>query len=126
MMTLSEKIKALRLEQGLTLEQVGDKVGVGKSTVRKWENGIIANMKRDKISKLADALGVSPAYLMGWDEDPKGNITHVQKVKSDSSLLNRLMAYMIMLNPEGQKKLLERAEELQQLPQYIIKGKEKQ
>ena len=41
-------IKSRRLELGLTLEQVGQKVGVGKSTVRKWETGDIENMKRDK------------------------------------------------------------------------------
>ena len=36
----------------LTLEEVGNAVGVGKSTVRKWENGEIENMKRDKIEKI--------------------------------------------------------------------------
>lgn len=70
-MTFGEKIKALRDQRGMTLEQVGDLVGVGKSTVRKWESGQIANMRRDKIALLANALGVTPGYLMGWeDEDP--------------------------------------------------------
>lgn len=32
-------IKSRRKELNLTLEQVGDLVGVGKSTVRKWETG---------------------------------------------------------------------------------------
>lgn len=65
---LSNKIKKLRLARGLTLQEVGDIVGVGKSTVRKWENGIIENMRRDKIAKLAKALDVSPAFLMGWED----------------------------------------------------------
>lgn len=65
---LSNKIKQLRLAKGLTLQEVGDIVGVGKSTVRKWENGIIENMRRDKIAKLAKALDVSPAFLMGWED----------------------------------------------------------
>ena len=69
-MDFSEKIKSLRLEQGLTLEEVGKLVGVGKSTVRKWETGAIANMRRDKIAKLAVALHTTPGYLMGWDDDP--------------------------------------------------------
>lgn len=30
---------------------------------------MIANMKRDKIASLAQALGTTPAYLMGWKED---------------------------------------------------------
>ena len=65
---MAQRIKNLRQEKGLTLEQVADVVGVGKSTVRKWETGMIANMKRDKIASLAKALGTTPEYLMGWDE----------------------------------------------------------
>lgn len=66
-MTVGERIKTLREQQGMTLEELGNKVGVGKSTVRKWENGMIENMRRDKIAKLANALGVTPLYLMGWE-----------------------------------------------------------
>lgn len=63
--SIGEKIQALRLENHLTLEQVGNAVGVGKSTVRKWENGMIANMRHDKIVSLAKALNTTPAYLLG-------------------------------------------------------------
>jgi transcriptional regulator with XRE-family HTH domain len=65
---MAQRIRDLRQEKGLTLEQVADVVGVGKSTVRKWETGIIANMRRDKIASLAKALGTTPAYLMGWED----------------------------------------------------------
>lgn len=68
---MAQKIKTLRKKKELTLEQVADIVGVGKSTVRKWETGIIANMKRDKIAALAAALDTTPAFLMGWDEEDK-------------------------------------------------------
>lgn len=67
-MDMKDKISTRRKELGLTLEEIGDFVGVGKSTVRKWETGDIANMRRDKIALLADALQVTPAYLMGWEE----------------------------------------------------------
>lgn len=69
---MAQRIKELRKEKDLTLEQVADIVGVGRSTVRKWETGMIANMKRDKIALLAKALGTTPAYLMGWNESEKG------------------------------------------------------
>lgn len=69
-MDMTEKIKYHREKLGLTLEELGKRVGVGKSTVRKWETGIIANMRRDKIEKVAIALNISPAYLMGWEDDP--------------------------------------------------------
>lgn len=70
-MKIHERIHTLRKEKGLTLEEVGNFVGVGKSTVRKWETGMIANMKRDKIVKLAQCLGVSPDYLIGFDPQEK-------------------------------------------------------
>lgn len=67
---MSKKIHDLRKQQKLTLEQVANVVGVGKSTVRKWETGMIANMKRDKIALLAQALHTTPEYLMGWEKEP--------------------------------------------------------
>ncbi|HCY8354904.1 TPA: LexA family protein [Staphylococcus aureus] len=74
-------IKSRRKELNLTLEQVGDLVGVGKSTVRKWETGDIENMKRDKIVKLAKALRVSPSYIMGIeDEKPHLETIPVKKI----------------------------------------------
>jgi repressor LexA len=68
-MSTGDMIKKLRIEKGMTLEELGDKVGVGKSTVRKWENGMIANMRRDKIERLADALGISPLDILGNGEN---------------------------------------------------------
>ena len=53
-----------RKELGLTLEEVGNAVGVGKSTVRKWENGMIKNMGRDKIAALAEVLQLDPVQLV--------------------------------------------------------------
>lgn len=67
-MEMGERIKYLRKQKDMTLEQLGQRVGVGKSTVRKWEEGEIQNMRRDKIAKLAAALDVTPGYLMGWEE----------------------------------------------------------
>lgn len=62
-------IKERREEMGLSLNDLGEKVGVNPSTIMRWEKGDIANMKRDKIAALAKALDLSPAVIMGW-EDP--------------------------------------------------------
>lgn len=85
---MANRIKELRKAKGLTLEQVADVVGVGKSTVRKWETGMIANMRRDKIASLAKALGTTPAYLMGWkEEETKKAPTEVQLSEGDKEIL---------------------------------------
>ena len=84
---MAQRIQLLRKKKGLTLEQVADVVGVGKSTVRKWETGMIANMKRDKIADLAKALGTTPAYLMGWDEK-KDSPTELQLSEGEKMLID--------------------------------------
>lgn len=68
-MTMGDRIHYLRTEQRLTLQELGDKVGVGASTVRKWETGFIKNLRTDKMQKLAEALDTSIDYLMGWTDN---------------------------------------------------------
>lgn len=89
-MEMKDKIKTLRLQHGLTLEQVGNYVGVGKSTVRKWENGLIANMKRDKIAKLAEVLHTTPAYLMGWEEDLQETYIEEELSQAKQDLIEKI------------------------------------
>ena len=62
-------LKEKRLEKNMTLEQVGNLIGVGKSTVRKWENGMIENMGRNKIILLSRALNISPLDILEMNTD---------------------------------------------------------
>ena len=64
---IGKKMFDRRKELGLTLEEVGEAVGVGKSTVRKLENGMIRNMGRDKIAKLAEVLKMNPVEFVPGD-----------------------------------------------------------
>lgn len=70
-MSISVKdiLKDRRLELELTLEDVAKRVGVSPATISRWESGDIANMRRDRIAALAEALQISPAVIMGWDID---------------------------------------------------------
>ena len=68
-MDTGDKIKYLRKKLALTLEQVGKYVGVSKATVLKWETGMIQNMRRDKIAKLAEILHTTPEYLINDEVD---------------------------------------------------------
>lgn len=66
---ICQKIKNRRIELNLLLSDVAEAVGVNISTVSRWEAGEIANMGRDKVVKLAKVLKISPAVIMGWDEN---------------------------------------------------------
>lgn len=121
-MTIGEKIHTLRKQYGLTLEDVGKAVGVGKSTVRKWETGLIANMGRDKIQALAIVLHTTPAYLMGWDEIESEVAEEVKLIERIQAVWGKEMVFLMQhyceLNADGQKTLLNIAESLNELNKY--------
>lgn len=64
MCEIGKKMYLRRKELGLTLEEVGQAVGVGRSTVQRWEKGMIKNMGRDKIAALAKVLQMSPVEFV--------------------------------------------------------------
>lgn len=124
---MAKRIKELRLSLGLTLEEVANEVGVGKSTVRKWETGIIANMKRDKIAALAKALHTSPGYLMGWTDEqdyshaPK-SICEQIKTEYGKNAATALRLY-VQLDEIDQGKITERMTVLLEDEKYSSKPK---
>lgn len=63
---IANRLKELRKKRGLTLEELAALLGTSKQTIHRYENGVIANIPHEKIERLASALGVSPAELMGW------------------------------------------------------------
>ena len=69
-----------RLELGMTMKELANKVGVSEATISRWESGDIANMRRDKIALLARALNVTPAYLMGWDIPSKNSLPEYDNI----------------------------------------------
>lgn len=82
-MEIKDILKNKRLEKQLTLDDVGRLVGVSGATISRWESGDIANMKRDKIAKLSNALGISPAIIMGWGDEDFTNATHATNNSED-------------------------------------------
>jgi transcriptional regulator with XRE-family HTH domain len=78
-MEIKDSIKSRRLELGLTLKQVADRVGVSEGSVSRWESGEIDNMRRDKIAALAKVLSIDPLILIGQqseDDADVGNFQH--------------------------------------------------
>ena len=68
-MTLGEKIRKKRIERDITQEELAKAINTTKQTIYKYEQGIVTNIPSDKIELIAKALDVSPAYLMGWENE---------------------------------------------------------
>lgn len=68
-MTIGERIKAKRKELGLSVDEVAEKLGKNRATVYRYESNDIEKLPTTVLEPLAKVLGVTPAYLMGWEEN---------------------------------------------------------
>ena len=82
-MRINEKIKSLRKQKDMTLEDVAKKVGVSRQTIQRYESGVISNIPYDSIMGLAKAFNVHPGVLMGWDaaEEQLEDATDLEKLR---------------------------------------------
>lgn len=72
-MTIGQRIKARRNELKLSQRELCEKMGYSNhSTIGKIETGKV-DIPQSRIVQFAEVLGVSVAYLMGWDEEIKKN-----------------------------------------------------
>lgn len=69
-MTIYDRIKFLRVSQGMSQADLAEKVGyIGRSAISKVENGE-RDISQSMIAKYAEALGVSPTFLLYGEETP--------------------------------------------------------
>ena len=66
---VGKRLFAKRKEHNMTRAQIGAKLGLHESTVKRYEDGDIKSLDIEKLKEFADALHTNTAYLMGWDWD---------------------------------------------------------
>ncbi|MBO1696325.1 helix-turn-helix domain-containing protein [[Clostridium] symbiosum] len=88
-MGMADRIKERRIAMNYTQEELAQKLGLQKSAIAKYENGRVENIKRSVIARMAEILGCSPAYLMGWDTNV-GPILNGMKQKKTGVTINVL------------------------------------
>ena len=86
---LSSRIRKARKEKHLTLEQLGEMTGVGKSAINKYEMGVVTNIPHDRIEAIAAALDVTPGYLTGWADSQPAPVPdeRIAEIRKEVSLL---------------------------------------
>ena len=57
-----------RKELGYTLEYVGDKMGLAKSTILRWENGEISKIKLFQLKALCEILHLDYVQMLNDDQ----------------------------------------------------------
>ena len=67
-LTIQERLKDLRVERGLTLEQLSTETGISKSALGKYEADDFKDISPFSMVELAKFYGVSTDYLLGLTE----------------------------------------------------------
>lgn len=107
-MAIGDRIHEMRTMRQLTMEELGSKVGVGKGTIKKYEDGSIKNIPSDKVEALAEALETSPEYLMGWtDNDRPTQDQGSQGIISQNEELQIMYNQLAQLSPAEQRRVLD-------------------
>ena len=123
MKKLGQRIREKREELGLTMEDLGQKMHVNKSTISKWERGAVESIKRSHVDELAQILHCSPEWLMGFDDKPEVKVVypadgeepvtavvdHKPIIGNESQRAQRALLYKVALEvkPENLKTAIE-------------------
>jgi transcriptional regulator with XRE-family HTH domain len=102
-MTIGERLRFLRLRNNLTQEELGNRIGVKKQTIEKYEKGLIKNIPEEKRKQIVTILGVSEPYFLGLTEIEDENLVRLWGC----------------LNAVGRTRLLEYADDLTHNEKYI-------
>lgn len=113
---IMNKIQSRRMDLKLSYQDLADKTGLSKSTLQRYETGSIRNIPLDKLELLANALEVSPMWIIGYnDETDKNKQINTNLSKEETYLLNTYNK----LNELGKAEAVKRVEELTYITRYI-------
>lgn len=89
-LTIPERLKDLRVECGLTLEQLADQTGLSKSALGKYETDDYKDISPFSIVELAKFYGVSTDYLLGVEESKNHPNTVLQELHLSDGMIDIL------------------------------------
>lgn len=72
-MNVGERIKLRRKELKISADTLAERVGVSRSTIFRYEKGDIEKVGPEVLKKISETLNISPADLMGWEEEAEAN-----------------------------------------------------
>ena len=79
-LNMENRLKEIRQKNSLTLEKMGEKVGIAKNTLSRYESGK-REPKLEVWQKLADFFNVSVPYLQGLDEHTSNRLKELRDKK---------------------------------------------
>lgn len=66
MSDISKRILNALLEKGISYSELSEHTNISKSALQRYATGQTEKIPIDRLQRIADAIGTTPAYLMGW------------------------------------------------------------
>lgn len=116
----NDRIRSMRIQKGITLAQIAEKLGVTEATAQRYESGNIKSVPYEHMCAYGEILGCSPAYLMGWlDIAEQNKPTKDELARFKANTYEALVVKeMQKLNKTGKVKMLDTAREMACNPLY--------
>ena len=100
-MKFNEQLTLLRKERNISQEALGEKLGVSRQAISKWENGA-TQPEMSNIEKLCELFDVSPNTLFGYEEKSKSVVispteSSSEKIKTKNFLLFILLIIVLII-----------------------------
>lgn len=117
---IGERIKYLRTLADMSQEELGNRVGVQRAAINKYEKGSVTNVPIATIEKIATIFNVSPTYIVGWDNievNPlSAEVKVLQGVKRfyGGDTVEIIESY-VQLNSIGKKRVLQYLDDMRLL-----------
>lgn len=92
-MKIGERIKVLRKQRGMSVEEVAEVLGVSVSTLYRYENSSITKIPIEVIDKLCTVLGTTTKELMGNDKSSMGD----EEIPTSFANASEAMAFILKL-----------------------------
>lgn len=114
--TIGEKIKNLRLLADMSQEELGNRVGVQRAAINKYEKGSVTNIPLSTIEKMAQVFDVSPTYIVGWGDGGNPLAMEVKVLQGVKRFYGGdcvdLIEDYISLTPQGKKRVHQYVQEI--------------
>ena len=101
-MTIADRIRNRRLQLGMSVDDLAEKLHKNRATVYRYESSHIKTYSPDVMEALAEALRTTPSYFYGFD-DPDENPSDIPHT-SEAQILARGVD---RLSPEERQQLLD-------------------
>lgn len=104
MADIKDRLKEALENKGMTASELSARSGIAKGSISKYLKGTVVP-KQSAIGEMARALGVSPAWLLGYSTSMDGEAVHIDTSRlSDTNLELLRTYYQALLDTQEESK----------------------